>query len=131
MLGRLPAVEVGIALTSVRRVAPAATTLRVLGVPRSRHNLGAPRHRRPLLDVRHLVITCLGAVAGRKVGALESTLTALSWPGCAAQTVLLRVEGGGHTWPDGRQYFPAADIGPVTRDFGSERLWDFFARNRR
>ncbi|MDX2010071.1 MAG: PHB depolymerase family esterase [Myxococcaceae bacterium] len=102
--------------------------------------------------------TCLGGVVGRKIGALESTsawaerngcgstptevaerdldgdgrvTTAVSWPGCSAQTVLLRVEGGGHTWPNGRQYFPAADIGPVSKDFGSERLWDFFARNRR
>jgi polyhydroxybutyrate depolymerase len=102
--------------------------------------------------------TCLGATVGRKVGALESSsgwalrngcssgpveaperdvdgdglfTTALTWQGCAAETTLLRLEGAGHTWPDGRQYLPAPDIGPTSRDWGSERLWAFFARNRR
>jgi polyhydroxybutyrate depolymerase len=102
--------------------------------------------------------TCLGVMVGRKVGAVDSTsawatrngctggpletveadvdgdgrfTTALSWQGCAVETTLLRLEGAGHTWPNGRQYLPAADIGPTARDFGSERLWDFFARNRR
>lgn len=32
-----------------------------------------------------------------------------------ADVVLLRVEGGGHTWPNGSQYAADDQIGPVTR----------------
>jgi polyhydroxybutyrate depolymerase len=41
---------------------------------------------------------------------------------------LLTIDGGGHTWPGGAQYLPAAAIGAVSRDFhASERIWDFFS----
>lgn len=48
---------------------------------------------------------------------------------CAAARVrLLRVEGGGHTWPGGAQYLPAAWIGTTNRDIdASETIWRFFA----
>lgn len=45
------------------------------------------------------------------------------------EVVLWRIEGGGHTWPGGLQYLPARIIGPVTRDFGSQEIWEFFERN--
>lgn len=48
-----------------------------------------------------------------------------------SEVVLWRVEGGGHTWPGGVQYRPVRLIGPVTRDFGSAEIWEFFARHRR
>jgi polyhydroxybutyrate depolymerase len=48
--------------------------------------------------------------------------------GCrGAEVALLRVEGGGHTWPGRVQYLPASLIGPVNRDIdGSEAIWAFF-----
>lgn len=39
---------------------------------------------------------------------------------------LYRVQGGGHTWPEGAQYLPEFLIGKVTRDFGSADIWEFF-----
>lgn len=47
---------------------------------------------------------------------------------CAAPVTLIRIDGGGHTWPGGLQYLPRAVIGRVSRDIdGSEVIWDFFA----
>jgi polyhydroxybutyrate depolymerase len=47
-------------------------------------------------------------------------------PGGAA-VVLLRVQGGGHTWPGGLQYLPEGMIGTTSRDIdASELIWDFF-----
>ena len=41
--------------------------------------------------------------------------------------VLYRIEGGGHTWPDGRQYLPVSWIGRTTRDInGCDKIWEFF-----
>ncbi len=48
---------------------------------------------------------------------------------CAAgaRVVLYRVEGGGHTWPGGRQYLPARIIGRTSRDINaSDEIWNFF-----
>ncbi len=40
---------------------------------------------------------------------------------------LYRVDGGGHTWPNGPQYLPEERIGKLCRDFdASETIWDFF-----
>lgn len=40
---------------------------------------------------------------------------------------LLRVKGGGHTWPGGTQYLPKKMIGRVSRDFNAcDALWEFF-----
>lgn len=49
-----------------------------------------------------------------------------------AEVVLLDVEGGGHTWPGGRQYLPEDVIGRTSRDFdASEEIWRFFSSHRR
>lgn len=47
---------------------------------------------------------------------------------CAGGRVrLLRIEGGGHTWPGRAQYLPVAMIGPTNRDFdATEAIWSFF-----
>lgn len=53
---------------------------------------------------------------------------------CAANTevVFLRIDRGGHTWPGGRQYLPAAVIGPTTRALdGSEAIAQFFLAHAR
>lgn len=45
--------------------------------------------------------------------------------------VLVRVEGGGHTWPNGAQYLDKRWIAPVCRDFGTELIWEFFKSHPR
>ena len=53
--------------------------------------------------------------------------------GCELSHVrLLRVEGGGHTWPGGIQYLPASWIGSTNRDIdASEVIWNFFKTSPR
>ena len=42
--------------------------------------------------------------------------------------VLYTVDGGGHTWPGGWQYLPAAIIGHTSGQFdASQTIWNFFA----
>lgn len=48
----------------------------------------------------------------------------------AGEVALYRVNSGGHTWPGGTQYLPAALIGKVSKDFSAnDALWAFFARH--
>lgn len=54
--------------------------------------------------------------------------------GCAANTevVFYKIDSGGHTWPGGKQYLPAAVIGPTTRALdGSEAIARFFLAHAR
>jgi polyhydroxybutyrate depolymerase len=54
--------------------------------------------------------------------------------GCAANTevVFYKIDRGGHTWPGGKQYLPAAVIGPTTRALdGSEAIAQFFLAHAR
>jgi len=40
---------------------------------------------------------------------------------------LIKINGGGHTWPGGHQYLPKKIIGLVTKDFNAaDKLWEFF-----
>lgn len=56
-----------------------------------------------------------------------TSVTEVDGVGCAADTVLLRIGGGGHTWPDGWQYLGQSAIGRVSKEFtGSDRIWSFF-----
>ena len=44
-----------------------------------------------------------------------------------SEVVLLKIEGGGHTWPGGAQYLPESIIGRVCKDFeATEVTWSFF-----
>lgn len=44
-----------------------------------------------------------------------------------SKVVLYRIDGGGHTWPGGRQYLPVRQIGRTTRDIdGCDEIWEFF-----
>jgi polyhydroxybutyrate depolymerase len=46
----------------------------------------------------------------------------------AAPLVFYEVVGGGHTWPGGNAYLPAALVGPVARDFAANTvIVDFFS----
>jgi polyhydroxybutyrate depolymerase len=49
--------------------------------------------------------------------------------GCFSEFTHLKVEGGGHTWPNGHAYLGEMTIGPVSRDWGNEVLLDFFDRH--
>jgi polyhydroxybutyrate depolymerase len=56
------------------------------------------------------------------------------WTSCLSGTTveLLRIEGGGHTWPGGAQYLPRFLVGRVCRDFdATEEIWRFFAHHPR
>ena len=40
---------------------------------------------------------------------------------------LIRITGGGHTWPGGKQYLPKMIVGKVCKDFKAEEvIWAFF-----
>jgi polyhydroxybutyrate depolymerase len=44
-----------------------------------------------------------------------------------SEVTLVRLDGGGHTWPGGVQYLPQLLIGRVCRDFdATELIWAFF-----
>ncbi|HPH64251.1 MAG TPA: hypothetical protein PLF40_00830 [Kofleriaceae bacterium] len=52
------------------------------------------------------------------------------WAGCRKATELLRIDGGGHTWPNGDPYLDEDRVGLVTHDVGSEQILQFFEDNR-
>jgi len=44
-----------------------------------------------------------------------------------SEVVLVRLDGGGHTWPGGAQYLPEGTIGRVCRDWSATAvIWEFF-----
>jgi polyhydroxybutyrate depolymerase len=63
-------------------------------------------------------------------GADDSTVTLLSAAGCrnGAAVDLYRIEGGGHTWPGGKQYLSPRLVGKTNRDISATQIiWRFFA----
>ena len=62
---------------------------------------------------------------------MHSTMT--DWSGCreGVSVQLLTVHGGGHTWPNGSPTFDTGRVGLVTRDFGSEVVWEFLGAHTR
>jgi polyhydroxybutyrate depolymerase len=62
-----------------------------------------------------------------------SRVVEVAYTRCAGPRVrLLRIEGGGHTWPGGAQYLPSAWIGTTNRDIdGTEVIWNFFKSSGR
>jgi polyhydroxybutyrate depolymerase len=49
-----------------------------------------------------------------------------------SEVVLVRLDGGGHTWPGGAQYLPPMLIGRVCHDFDATSLiWEFFKAHPR
>ncbi|HRI78635.1 MAG TPA: PHB depolymerase family esterase [Cyclobacteriaceae bacterium] len=59
-------------------------------------------------------------------GCVAERLVFPSW-GSPNPIQLIRITGGGHTWPGGKQYLPKFIVGKVCKDFKAEEvIWDFF-----
>jgi polyhydroxybutyrate depolymerase len=59
----------------------------------------------------------------------KTRTTRFIWSGGknGTEVVLYKTEGGGHTWPGGRQYLPKSFVGRVCRDFEATKvIWEFF-----
>jgi polyhydroxybutyrate depolymerase len=58
----------------------------------------------------------------------DSRAVQIDYTGCRGAGVrLLRIEGGGHTWPGGLQFMPALLIGTVNHDINAgQAAWSFF-----
>jgi polyhydroxybutyrate depolymerase len=75
---------------------------------------------------------CAGTPAIRVLSDLDpadgSRVIETEFRGCTgAPATLLRVEGGGHTWPGGLQILPTALLGRTNRDIdATEVIWGFF-----
>lgn len=59
-----------------------------------------------------------------------TTTVRQTWQGCDSELTLLRIDGGGHTWPGGYQYLGPRVVGPVATDWGNEVILNFFQRHR-
>lgn len=56
-----------------------------------------------------------------------TTSVRLRWPGCAAATEHIRVDGGGHTWPGGDGLLGREVVGTTARDFHANAvILEFF-----
>jgi polyhydroxybutyrate depolymerase len=54
----------------------------------------------------------------------------IGWAGCRAESVLVRMVGGGHVWPDGWGYLNERIIGPAVGGWsGNRAILDFFRRH--
>lgn len=60
----------------------------------------------------------------------RTTVLKTTWDNCEHNPVMLyRIEGGGHTWPSGKQYLPRFVIGRVSQDIdGPREVWAFFSQ---
>jgi len=73
-----------------------------------------------------------GPAGGAEVLAREKDITTVQirWAACRADTILIRVDGGGHVWPGGWAYFGERVIGPMVRGWSANRvILDFFSRH--
>lgn len=61
------------------------------------------------------------------------TTARTTWIGCdgLVEVTLLRIDGGGHTWPGGDASLPARLVGEATQDWDSTVIWEFLARFER
>ena len=56
----------------------------------------------------------------------------ITYKGIGAEVKLYRVIGGGHTWPGGFQYLPAAWVGRTSKEIdATEVIWEFFKTHPR
>jgi len=60
-----------------------------------------------------------------------TTVTSFTYGECLSNAVveLYRIEGGGHTWPGGKQYRSEKHIGKTSRDISAcDEIWKFFSQ---
>ncbi|SEP99564.1 polyhydroxybutyrate depolymerase [Thalassovita taeanensis] len=70
---------------------------------------------------------CANKVTARRIGQVQR----YDWQGCAAPTVLYRVNGGGHTWPSGRSGVAPRMVGRTNVDINAaDEIWEFFSQIR-
>ncbi len=51
----------------------------------------------------------------------------IRYENCSSPVELIRIEGGGHTWPQGDPYLSTSKVGRVSQDFdGDDLILDFF-----
>lgn len=61
-----------------------------------------------------------------------TTSTRFQYQDCDRAIELIRIEGGGHTWPGGDGYLPESTIGKVAKDYDADDLiLEFFNANPR
>lgn len=63
------------------------------------------------------------------IAADGTCVTKIEYTQCAAESkvVLYRIDGGGHAWPDGRQYLPVRLVGRTSRDINAcDEIREFF-----
>ena len=103
-------------------------------------NIGSQRWERGVVIPTDSVISKLVLMLGCSSTATESDLADINlkdhchatkyiYTNCKANTdiILIKVTGGGHTWPGGLQYLPKSMIGRVCRDFNAtSEIWKFF-----
>lgn len=64
----------------------------------------------------------------------DTSIEVFRYDGCeeGSEVVLVKVNGGGHTWPSGAQYLPAGIVGLVSNEINaSEMILDFFLTHSR
>jgi len=65
-------------------------------------------------------------------GGGDCVATRMTYTDCARGTgvALLKLDGGGHTWPGGSQYLPQRLVGKVCRNVdGAALIWNFFQQH--
>ena len=64
----------------------------------------------------------------------DSVATRIAYAGCpeAAPVLLYSIEGGGHTWPGRKNYYPRFVVGPTAYAIDATQvIWDFFKQFQR
>lgn len=81
---------------------------------------------RETVDFWRRVNRCTGEPAVTTRGTL--TFARYACPN-GAEVEFCTVEGMGHTWPSGSQYFSARLVGPVSHEISTADIWAFFQRH--
>lgn len=75
---------------------------------------------------------CGGGVQSRTIDRARGdqvSVTVRDWPCAGAPLRHYTVQGGGHTWPSGRQFLPVRLVGRVSRDIdAAAEGWAFFSQ---
>jgi len=59
----------------------------------------------------------------------EATCISYNNCGSISEVEFCTIQGGGHTFPSGAQYFPVTKVGPVSYDMSFDQIWEFFQKH--